>query len=85
MKKGRPTNFGPIRVLNVASCNLCNKAKVKGQIELKIEEILHIFGEIGQAISNLVAVLKFIFRFMGYGSYWQACKDGTVFDNLPPS
>ena len=40
-----PRNFSPIQAffllsyrVNIASCNLCARAKVKGHIELKIEE-----------------------------------------------
>ena len=45
VKKGGLKNFCPIQAfflssyhINVTSCNLCARAKVKGHIELKIEE-----------------------------------------------
>ena len=72
--------FGPFlwsyRV-NIARCNLCARAKVKSHIKLNIEE--NTSGEIGRAISNLVAVLV--------SDLWaMAGKNGTVFFNKwPPS
>ena len=76
-----PRNFGPIWAffllsyrVNITSCNLCARAKVKGHIELK-----HFRGEIGGAISNLVAVLV--------SDLWAiAGKNGKCFyNNWPPS
>ena len=40
--------------MNLASCNLCAKAKVKGHRDLKIEQPF--LGKIGRGILNLVAL-----------------------------
>ena len=73
--------FGPFLSsyrVNIARCNLCARAKVKGHIKLK-KRRKHFRGEIGRAISNLVAVLV--------SDLWAiAGKNGTVFfNNWPPS
>ena len=84
-KMADPRNFSPIRAfflssyrVNIARCNLCARAKVKGQIKLKNRR-KHFHGKIGRAISNLVAVLV--------SDLWaMAGKNGTVvFNNWPPS
>ena len=63
--------FGPFLSsyrVNIARCNLCARAKVKGHIKLKIEE--------NTSMGKLVEHFKFgrctSFRFMGYGRQkWQ--------------
>ena len=61
MKKGRPTNFGPIRAflandpVNVTPCNLCARAKVKGHRKLK-KRTNPFPGKIGRGVLNLVAL-----------------------------
>ena len=80
-KMADPRNFGPFLSsyrVNIARCNLCARAKVKGHIKLKNRR-KHFRGKIGRAISNLVAVLV--------SDLWvMAGKNGTVFfNNWPPT
>ena len=82
LSKKKPTNefrFDSGIVLlsyrvNVTSCNLCARAKVKGHRELKIEQNPS-FRKIGRVISKLVPVLVLhLWAMVG--------KNGTVFDNI---
>ena len=76
-KMADPRNFGPIRAffyrVNIARCNLCARAKVKGHKAKNRRK--HFRGKIGQAISNLVAVLV--------SDLWaMAGKNGSFFQQL---
>ena len=67
--------FGPFLSsyrVNIARCNLC---AIKGHIKLKIEENTSV--GIGQAISNLVAVLV--------SDLWAMAGENVFFNNWPPS
>ena len=79
-----PRNFGPIRAffieLSCSNRKMQSLCQGKGQRSHKAQiRRIHFRGEIGQAISNLVAVLV--------SDLWaMAGKNGTVFfNNWPPS
>ena len=70
--------------MNIASCNLCARAKVKGHTELKIEENFEFLRKIGRVFFSKFGSCRL--GLIVLHLWAMAGTNGTVFDtSWPPS